>query len=185
MQSSSSFSSPEPRIEELLRPHEYIRDNKLAYSRIGRRYYNESFLKQQDGLLLSTITNHGDLYAKRNTLNWDILFNLLAEPNKVWAKNAAVLVVVIARKNFEHNEKYSITHQFDAGAAWENLALEASSRGLAVHGIQGFDYERARTDLEVPDNFDIMAMITTEKRDQRITFHHNFRKENIQPIENL
>src|SRR5919199_3856796 len=38
----------------------------------------------------------------------------------------------------------------------ENLALEASSRGLAVHGIQGFDYERARTDLEVPDNFGVM-----------------------------
>ena len=57
------------------------------------------------------------IYAKRNTLHWEKLFNLLAEPNKVWAKNAVVLVVVIARKNFEHNEKYSITHQFDAGAA--------------------------------------------------------------------
>ena len=38
----------------------------------------------------------------------------------------------------------------------KNLALEASSRGLAVHGMQGFDYERARTDLEVPDNFGVM-----------------------------
>ena len=95
---------------------------------------------------------------------WDKLFNLLAEPNKVWTKNAAVLVVVVARKNFEHNEKYSITHQFDAGAAWENLALEASSRGLAVHGMQGFDYERARADLEVPDNFDVMAMIAIGKK---------------------
>ena len=102
------------------------------------------------------------IYAKRNTLHWDKLFNLLAEPNKVWTKNAAVLVVVIARKNFEHNEKYSITHQFDAGAAWENL--EASSRGLAVHGMQGFDYERARKDLEIPDNFDVMAMIAIGKK---------------------
>ena len=104
------------------------------------------------------------IYAKRNTLQWDKLFNLLAEPNKVWTKNAAVLVVVIARKNFEHNEKYSITHQFDAGAAWENLALEASSRGLAVHAMQGFDYERARTDLQIPDNFDVMAMIAIGRR---------------------
>jgi nitroreductase len=104
------------------------------------------------------------IYAKRNTLQWDKLFNLLAEPNKVWTKNAAVLVVVIARKNFEHNEKYSITHQFDAGAAWENLALEASSRGIAVHAMQGFDYERARTDLQIPDNFDVMAMIAIGRR---------------------
>jgi nitroreductase len=99
------------------------------------------------------------IYAKRNTLHWDKLFNLLAEPNKVWTKDAALLVVVVSRQNFEYNEKYSITHQYDAGAAWENLALEASSRGLVVHGMQGFDYEKARIDLEIPDNFDVMAMI--------------------------
>ena len=104
------------------------------------------------------------IYAKRNTAHWDKLFNLLAEPNKVWTKNAAVLIVVIARKNFEHNEKYSITHQFDAGAAWENLALEASSRGLVVHGMQGFDYAQARVDLEIHGNFDVLAMIAIGRR---------------------
>jgi nitroreductase len=73
------------------------------------------------------------------------------------------LLLVVSRKNFEYNEKYSITHQYDAGAAWENLALEASSRGLVVHGMQGFDYEKARIDLEIPDNF-VMAMIGIGKR---------------------
>ena len=91
-------------------------------------------------------------------------FQFVSAPNKVWTKNAAVLIVVVARKNFEHEEKYSITHQFDAGAAWENLALEASSRGLAVHAMQGFDYERARADLQIPDNFDVMAMIAIGKQ---------------------
>jgi nitroreductase len=104
------------------------------------------------------------IYAKRNTENWNKLFNLLAEPNKVWTKNAALLVVVVSRKNFEYNEKYSITHQYDAGAAWENIALEASSRGLVAHGMQGFDYEKARVDLQIPDNFDVMAMAAIGKK---------------------
>jgi nitroreductase len=104
------------------------------------------------------------IYAKRNTENWNKLFDLLYEGNKVWAKNAAALVVVISRKNFEYNEKPSITHQFDAGAAWENLALEASDRGIATHGMQGFDYQRARTDLEIPESYDVMAMIAIGKR---------------------
>jgi nitroreductase len=104
------------------------------------------------------------IYAKRNTLHWNKLFGLLAEPNKLWTKDATLLVVVVSRKNFEHNEKYSITHQYDAGAAWENLALEASSRGLVAHGMQGFDYEKARIDLEIPDNFDVMAMIAICKK---------------------
>jgi nitroreductase len=104
------------------------------------------------------------IYAKRNTENWNKLFNLLEEANKVWTKNAALLVVVVSRKNFEYNEKYSITHQYDVVAAWENLALEASSRGLVAHGMQGFDYEKARIDLEIPDNFDVMSMIVIGKK---------------------
>jgi nitroreductase len=104
------------------------------------------------------------IYAKRNTENWNKLFNLLAEANKIWTKNAAVLVVVVSRKNFEYNEKYSITHQYDAGAAWENLALEASSRGLVAHGMQGFDYQKARIDLKIPDSFDVMSMIAIGKK---------------------
>src|SRR4028119_718532 len=35
------------------------------------------------------------VYAKRNTPYWAKLFDLLVEPNKVWAKDAALLVVVV------------------------------------------------------------------------------------------
>ena len=103
------------------------------------------------------------IYAKRNTDHWQTFISFLAEGNKIWAQNAAVLVVVISRKNFEFNEKPAITHQFDAGAAWENLALEATSRGLVTHGMQGFDYNQARKELDVPENFDVMAMIAIGK----------------------
>ena len=99
------------------------------------------------------------IYAKRNTKHWDRLFNLLANGNRIWAKNSALLVVVISRKNFEYNEKPARTHQFDAGSAWENLALEAFSRGIVAHGMQGFDYDKARIDLEIPTDFEVMAMI--------------------------
>jgi len=104
------------------------------------------------------------LYAKRDTSNWNTFYDLLLEGNKVWAKNAAVLVVIISRKNFEYNEKPSITHQFDTGAAWENLALEASTREIVAHGIQGFDYEKTRKNLQIPDDFDVMAMIAIGTR---------------------
>ena len=103
------------------------------------------------------------IYAKRNTEHWNKLFNLMVEGNKIWTKNAAVLVVVISGYRKEHNEKPSITHQFDSGATWENLAIEATSRGLATHGMQGFDYERAKKELEIPDSFDVMAMIAIGK----------------------
>ena len=104
------------------------------------------------------------IYAKRDTGHWDRLFNLLVDTNKLWAKNAALLVVVISRKNFEFNEKPARTHQFDAGSAWQNLALEAHSRGIVAHGMQGFDYEKARVDLGIPVDFEVMAMIAIGKK---------------------
>ena len=104
------------------------------------------------------------IYAKRNTESWIKLLDLLYEGNRTWAKNAAALVVVISRKNFEYNEKPSVTHQFDAGAAWENLALEACDRGIATHAMEGFDHQKAKTDLGIPENYNVMAMIAIGKK---------------------
>ena len=98
------------------------------------------------------------LYARRNTEHWQTFFDLLVDANKVWAKNAAVLVVFISRKNFDHNDEPSVTHSYDCGAAWENFALQGFHQGLVVHGMQGFDYDRARIDLQIPEEFQIEAM---------------------------
>jgi nitroreductase len=98
------------------------------------------------------------LYARRNTENWDLFFNLLVEFNQGWAKNAGALLVFISKTTFETNGQPSITHSFDTGAAWENFALQGWLKGLAVHGMEGFDYERARTELNVPEGFRVEAM---------------------------
>jgi nitroreductase len=98
------------------------------------------------------------LYARRGTEHWHPFFELLVEANKSWAKNAAVLVLFISRKAFEYNNEPSITHSYDTGAAWENFALQGFRQGLVVHGMEGFDYERARVDLRIPDEFQVEAM---------------------------
>jgi nitroreductase len=98
------------------------------------------------------------LYARRGTEHWPVFLELLVEANKSWAKNAAVLVVFISRKTFDYNNEPSITHSYDTGAAWENFALQGFRLGLVVHGMEGFDYERARVELRIPDEFQVEAM---------------------------
>lgn len=98
------------------------------------------------------------IYARRNTPHWETFFNLLAEGNQVWAKNAAVLIVVISKTTFDSG-KPARTHSYDAGAAWVSLALQGSLQNLVVHGMQGFDYDRAREVLQAPDDHQIEAMI--------------------------
>lgn len=104
------------------------------------------------------------LYARKNTASWPLFFNLMIEFNQGWAKNAAALVLVISAKNFEHNNKPSHTHSFDTGAAWMAMALEGAWRGYVVHGMEGFDYEKARKDLEIPDDHQVEAMAAIGKR---------------------
>lgn len=103
----------------------------------------------------------------------------MVEFNQSWAKNAAVLVVVISKKTFEHNGKPSITHKFDTGAAWENLALEAATRGLVAHGMEGFDYKQARQILAVPDDYDVEAMIAIGKKGRKEDLPHGLREKEI------
>jgi nitroreductase len=99
------------------------------------------------------------LWARRGTDHWDRFLDLLTEPNKLWAVNAAVLIVVVSKTTFDRNGKPSRTHSYDAGAAWENIALQGTAMGLVVHGMQGFSYSRANDELGVPEGYEVEAMI--------------------------
>jgi nitroreductase len=103
------------------------------------------------------------LYARRNTAHWPLFFELLVDFNKGWVKNAAALVLFISKTTFDHNGKPSATHSFDTGAAWENFALQGVLKGYVVHGMQGFDYERAQRALKIPDGFRVEAMAAVGK----------------------
>lgn len=102
------------------------------------------------------------IYARRGTAFWDTLLSLLAEPNQIWAKNAAALIVFVSKTTFD-NGKPSRTHSYDTGSAWMNFALQGWINGLVVHGMAGFDYDRARTELSVPADYDVEAMAAVGK----------------------
>lgn len=99
------------------------------------------------------------LYARRETPHWPDFFGLLVEANQAWCTQAAVLMVVLSHKVFTHNGKPNPVHTFDAGAAFENLALQGAAMGLVVHGMAGFDRDKARATLGVPDDYDVEAMV--------------------------
>jgi len=99
------------------------------------------------------------LFAHRDSAHWPLFLGLLVASNQVWASRAAALLVFISKTTFDHNGKPARTHSFDTGAAWENLALQGTLRGYVVHGMQGFDYERAKTELEIPDEYQVEAMV--------------------------
>jgi nitroreductase len=98
------------------------------------------------------------LYAHRDTEHWPRFFDLLVERNKVWCRNAAALLLFISRTTNERTGKPLVTHSYDSGAAWENLALQGTLSGLVVHGMAGFDYARAKSELGLPHDYHVEAM---------------------------
>ncbi|HEX5431023.1 MAG TPA: nitroreductase family protein [Bryobacteraceae bacterium] len=103
------------------------------------------------------------LYARRESEDWPLFFDLLTEGNKAWARNAAALLLFLSNTIMMSSGKPSRTHSFDTGAAWENLALQGTLKGYVVHGMQGFDYDRAREVLDIPESFQVEAMIAVGK----------------------
>lgn len=104
------------------------------------------------------------LYARRDTDFWSAFFDLLNAGNRGWADRAGALVLVISRTHFDGDGRSCVTHSYDAGAAWQNIALQAWMKGIVAHGIAGFDAERARRVLRVPAAYAIEAMIVLGKR---------------------
>jgi nitroreductase len=102
-------------------------------------------------------------YARRDTPHWELFLSLLVEFNQSWAKHAAALVVFVSKTTFDHNGEPAATHSFDTGAAWENFALQGALKGLVIHGMQGFDYEKAKTALNIPEDFKVEAMAVIGK----------------------
>jgi nitroreductase len=103
------------------------------------------------------------IYAHRTSPAWQGYLDLLVPFNRSWAQKAAVLVLVASDTLFEKTEKPSRTHTFDTGAAWENLALQGCAQGLVAHGMEGFDYDKARTLINLPDRYELCAMIAIGK----------------------
>lgn len=91
--------------------------------------------------------------------SWQQAFDCLAPGNQSWVKDAPVILLVTANSMFEHNGKPNRWGQYDAGAAAENLCLQASSMGLMAHQMGGFDADKARQTFAVPEQFALMAMI--------------------------
>ena len=106
------------------------------------------------------------VYAHRDTQVWDKLLGLLTGGNPGWAKDAAVLIVAASKITMapRGEEMESHSHSYDAGAGWQNLALQATALGWHAHGMVGFDMPRAAAELRIPDGYRVEAAIAIGKR---------------------
>jgi len=86
------------------------------------------------------------------------ILSVLIPFNQLWAKNAPLLVLSVAKKTFAHNGTPNRVAVHDVGAASAYLILAATELGLYAHGMAGFDVAAARSVLEIPDDYEPLAV---------------------------
>lgn len=89
----------------------------------------------------------------------NVMRELLMEKNWLWAKKAPVLIMVLCKNKFEHNDKDNAYCSFDTGTSWGYLSLEATKRGYQTHAMAGFRKKTAREVLNIPEVYTPLAMI--------------------------
>ena len=85
------------------------------------------------------------------------LADCLVEGNRIWAVAAPVLIMSIAKLNFAHKERPNRHAYFDLGQAVATMLVQATDLGLVAHQMAGFDADKARASLKIPDDHDPVA----------------------------
>jgi len=90
---------------------------------------------------------------------FDKLLSVLIEYNQQWAASASMLVVAIASDTLHQTGKPNTYSWYDTGQAVAQMVVQASDMGLQGHQMGGFDHEKAREVLEIPEGYSPVAAI--------------------------
>ncbi len=80
--------------------------------------------------------------------------------NQVWAKDAPVLGVSVAKLTFSHDGNPNAWARHDVGQASAALAIQAAALGLQIHQMAGFSPDAIRSSFGIPADYEPVAVFT-------------------------
>ena len=114
------------------------------------RWAPSSFNEQPWVYLIAT-KDKPDEYAQ--------MLSCLVEKNQQWARLAPVLMVSVAKMNFDKNGKPNRHAFHDVGLATGTMLVQATGLGLFVHQMAGFSVEKVKATYGLPEGFEPVAAI--------------------------
>jgi nitroreductase len=155
MQKSAEFESPILEVIQMRRSRRAYADKAVEQEKIQSIFeaarWAPSSVNEQPWLYLYATRDQPELWGK--------IFETLTDSNKVWAANAPLLIVSLARKNFIRNDRPNESARYDLGAANAFLSLQAAHLGLNLHQIGGFHAAKAIANLNIPDYYEPVVIM--------------------------
>ncbi|MDR2011092.1 MAG: nitroreductase family protein [Bacteroidales bacterium] len=96
---------------------------------------------------------------EKNPELYNTLLGIMVEFNQAWAKAAPVLVIAMTKYRNEHSGEENKHSWYDLGLAVENMVIMAESLGISTHQMSGFYPEKAREELNIPEDLEPVTMI--------------------------
>jgi len=149
-----------------------VERDKLQRMFEAARWAASSFNEQPWSFIVAT-KEKPDEYAA--------LLSCLTEKNQQWARRAPVLMVSVAKLNFEKNGKPNRHAFHDVGMAVSNLIVQATALGLYVHQMAGFSVETVRETYGVPEGFEPVAAVAVGYPDDPNVLPEQFRQQEVGP----
>ncbi|MER2997008.1 nitroreductase family protein [Pontibacter populi] len=97
--------------------------------------------------------------TKDNPEAYEKLLSTLVEANQVWAQEAPVLILSVAKTSYSNFDSHNPHAWHDTGLATANLALQATELGLNLHVMGGFSVGKAREVLGIPEGYEPVSVI--------------------------
>lgn len=124
------------------------------------------------------------LYATRDQSElWNKFFDVLNEGNKIWVKNAPLLIFSVARKNFSGYNSSNHYALYDLGGANALLSLQAVALGLQVRQMAGFDREKVNATLNIPDEYELGVFMAVGYPGDVAQLPENLKQRELAPRE--
>lgn len=150
--------------------NEEIKKEDLLAILEAARYAPSCFNEQPWKFVLSYETDDANLIR-----------SIIVDSNRLWADKAPAFISILTKKKFDLNGKDNAWAKFDAGTAWGYLSLEAEKRGLITHAMGGFKSDIAKERLNIPDEYELIAVVAVGKLGNRDELATDSLKEQEEP----
>ncbi len=101
---------------------------------------------------------HFLIATRDDTEQFAQMLDCLVPGNQAWAKAAPLLILTVAKLDFDDGKpnRHAV---HDLGLAASQLVLQATALGLFAHQMAGIEADKIRARYAVPDGFDPVAAI--------------------------
>ena len=111
---------------------------------------------------------------------YDKIFDSLSEFNQLWNKNVPVLILICAYRISSRTGQENPYRFYDAGQAAAMMSIQAVSEELFTHQMAGFDKEKIKESLSLPEGIDPFVVMAVGYQGELQSLHEKIYKLEIE-----